>query len=381
MLAQSKAASSSDFKTLSAKADAARDANRLDEAVVLYKKALALRSGWTEGWWSLGTLLYDVDKYAQAAKAFRKVVQQNPRNGTAHVMLGLCEYELGTDDAALRELGTGRGLGVLKDEQLQRVLLYHQGILLLRKGKFAAAQESLFALMRSGTQSDEATLATGMAALLIKPPNLPKEGTAGREVVSRTGRAEALLAQRKFEEAEAAYKSLTEEYRDYPNIHYAYGRFLLEIHEVDAAVAEFQLEIKNNPNHVFARLQIAGAKYRLDSAAGLPYAEEAVKLNPQPPFGHYLLGLLYLDTGNFVNAIPELETAGRHFVNEPTVYFALGSAYARAGRKQDAARARATFVRLDRRANKQTAPDVYGESPSGVAPENLGAESDAKPPR
>jgi len=32
---------------------------------------------------------------------------------------------------------------------------------------------------------------------------------------------------------------------------------------------------------------------------------------------------------------------------EAKVYFALGAAYARAGRKQDAARARAAFVRLN----------------------------------
>jgi len=36
------------FATLSAKADAARDADRLEEAESLYKKALALRPRWAE---------------------------------------------------------------------------------------------------------------------------------------------------------------------------------------------------------------------------------------------------------------------------------------------------------------------------------------------
>jgi hypothetical protein len=39
-----------DFATLSAKANAARDANRLDQAGALYKQVLALRPSWTKGW-------------------------------------------------------------------------------------------------------------------------------------------------------------------------------------------------------------------------------------------------------------------------------------------------------------------------------------------
>ena len=74
--------------------------------------------------------------------------------------------------------------------------------------------------------------------------------------------------------------------------------------DVPAAVAEFQQELKNQPNDINSRLEIAAAEYKLDSAAGLPYAEEAVKLNPLVPSAHYLLGLLYLDTDNYEKAIP-----------------------------------------------------------------------------
>ena len=62
------------FDQLSAKADAARDANQLDQAIPIYRKALALRPSWKEGWWSLGTILYDQNSYAPAARAFTKLV-------------------------------------------------------------------------------------------------------------------------------------------------------------------------------------------------------------------------------------------------------------------------------------------------------------------
>src|SRR2546430_6268825 len=85
-----------------------------------------------------------------------------------------------------------------------------------------------------------------MAVLLIKPANAPAEGTPGRDVVLRVGRAEALLAQKKFEEARASYKSLVEEYPEYPNIHYAFGRLLLELNTTRSEEHTSELQSQSN---------------------------------------------------------------------------------------------------------------------------------------
>ena len=96
--------SASSFAALSAKADAARDADRLDEAAALYRKALAIKPTWAEGWWSLGTIEYDRNAYPEASHAFGKLIALQPKSGTARVMLGLCQFELGMEDAALESL-------------------------------------------------------------------------------------------------------------------------------------------------------------------------------------------------------------------------------------------------------------------------------------
>src|SRR5215469_193076 len=70
---QAQSNSTKDFASLSAKANAARDANRLDEAATLYKQALVERPNWAEGWWSLGTIQYDSNNYSAAAKSFQKL--------------------------------------------------------------------------------------------------------------------------------------------------------------------------------------------------------------------------------------------------------------------------------------------------------------------
>ena len=137
--AQSKTSGSASFAALSRQADAARDANRLDDAVVLYKKALALDPKWAEGWFSLGTIEYDRSDYAAASRAFRRVLPLAPKEGSAHAFLGLCEYQLGEYDNALKHIEEASVLGIAKNPQFRQVVLYHEGLLNLRKNRFEAA--------------------------------------------------------------------------------------------------------------------------------------------------------------------------------------------------------------------------------------------------
>lgn len=372
------------FSTLAAKADAARDAERIDEAVPLYRRALALRPSWKEGWWSLGTIYYDQDAYAKAAGAFERLLEIDPKNGTAYSMLGLCQFELGQDVTALRSIQKGLSLGLVKDQSLRNVVLYHEGILLLRQGKFGAAQDALSLLVSYGSTGGQAALALGMAALRIRPQDLPAEGSSDRTVVLQAGRAEVLGAAKKFEDGGKIYAPLVAAAPQFPGLHYAHGRFLLLAHLTDEAIAEFQQEIKNNPRHVQSYLEIAAVQYQVDSAAGARYAEEAVKLQPTLPFAHYMLGLLYTDMTEYAKAIPELERAEKDQIHAPDLYYALGVAYARTGRKQDAARARATFLRLSAEASAhQEEPNIYGDRRT-LRPDPTGpsrSQDEAKPPR
>jgi tetratricopeptide (TPR) repeat protein len=369
---------SQDFSTLVAQASEASQQNRLADAAALYKKALALRPAWAEGWWSLGTLQYDQNRYAQAALAFRRVIALTSKPGTALVMLGLCEFEMGSDNLALRHIKQGESLGISTDPELRRVALYHQGVLLQRSGRFRAAQETLEQLCLAGTQTGELNQILGMAALRIRSREVPALESPDADVAGRVGQAGCLAAQKRLDEARQEYAEAAESFPHYPNIHYAYGRFLLDASDTAGAVEQFKLEIQNHPGDIFARLEIAAASYKTNSAAGLAYAQEAVKLNSRLPFAHYLLGLLWLDTDDFQKAIPELEIARKAFPKEAKLYFALSSAYSRAGRRQDAVRARAQFLRLNRENAVGSPPgDQKSTAPAGA---QLGLNLDAAPP-
>src|SRR5262249_6845197 len=156
-------------------------------------------------------------------------------------------------------------------------------------------------------------------------------------VIERVGNAEALSAQKNFAAAQEIYIALTSQFPDFPNLHFAYGRMLLAAEKEEEALQEFRRDLQRDPQNVNSMLEIASLEYQLNSQDGLKYAEKAVELAPGVPFAHYMLGMLRFNTGNVVGAIPELEIVRKAFPRKAEIYFALGNAYARIGRKADAA--------------------------------------------
>src|SRR5262245_51187041 len=97
--AKAPATSPAKFDAIATKADEARQAGRLDEAVELYRQALAIKPEWPEGLWAFGTALYELDRFADARDAFRRLLVKHGENGTAWALKGLCEFRLKNYDA------------------------------------------------------------------------------------------------------------------------------------------------------------------------------------------------------------------------------------------------------------------------------------------
>ena len=347
-----------DAQSLAARAEAARAANRPDEAIALYRRALQVRPRWAEGWFHLGTLLYDRDAHADAAAALRKATAIAPSVGTAWVMLGLCEYRLGAFAPALAHVQKGRRLGVSADPQFRLVMRYHEGLLLVQAAEFERAQETLDELSTEGVDTEDLDVAQGLAALRMRPGELAQGASPQRAIVIAAGRAEGLAARKQFAEAQRAFESLVADHPTTRNVHYALGRYFVRTEQPAPAAAAFERELAVSPDHVPARLGIAAIVLQDDPARALRLVDEAIARNPRVPLAHYLRGRLLLDRGDAAGAVPALETAERSVKDDPGVYYALSRAYAQVGRQADADRARAAFTRLNdaRQAAARRAP-------------------------
>jgi tetratricopeptide (TPR) repeat protein len=357
------AAESADLDAFKKRADSARGANRLDEAVAVYREAVRLHPKWTEGHWYLGTISYELGSYATCQAELQHVVRVQTKNGAAWGFKGLCEYQLKKYSIALDDLTRAKRLGVGEDADFLAVIGYHRAILLARAGQFERAFDAYTNLVRGGNTALALLDAVGIAMLRLPllPDEVPPEQ---RDVVRLAGRAGAYGIARMREEARDAYEQLLTRYPDTPGVHFLYGNFLFAQELPDAALEQFRMEIARSPNHVPARLQLAlELVKRGDFDAARPYATDAVQLAPGNFVARRVLGQIKLQTGDAAGAIAELEAARSLEPSSPSVRFHLARAYQRAGRTVDATRERAEFTRLEGIQQKQRGANLVGVDP------------------
>ncbi len=344
-------AASGRFAQVSRQAAQAREEDRLEEAERLYREAVHLRPGWTEGWWYLGTMLYDQDRYEEGRAALVRFTALDAKSAAAWALLGLCEYETKAYGQALDHLDRARRLGLGANPQLATVAQYHAALLLSRAGQFEAALRILQDFARRGEDKPAMMEAAGIAAL--RKPMLPADlPPAEREVTAQVGRAAMDSAARRTAEAQKEFENLVASHSKMPELHYLYGSFLLA-GDPDAGLAELRKELDISPRHVPALLQIAFEYLkRDDGGAALPYARRAAGIAPDSFVAHNALGRALVESGDLENGIRELELAKEQAPDSPETRIALASAYAKAGRKEDAARERAEFLKLKQLANQ-----------------------------
>ena len=339
------AAAATPFPELARQAAAAREANRPQEAATLYRRALRQKPDWTEGWWYLGTILYDRNSYAEAADALSHFVKLEPKAAPGWAILGLCEFETGRYADSLAHVERGITLGLANDNPLAKVARYHSALLLTRSGQFERALVRFSELSTLGANDQDTVVAAGLAGLRI--PILPAElRPARRPLVEQVGRAVMAAGGRQAAAAKPLFEQLVAAYPNEPQLHNLYGSYLLGM-DPDAALREWQRELEISPGHVPARLQIAFEYLKRGEAPkAVPYAEEAVRIEPESFAAHNALGRALTESGERARGLVELEKARDLAPDSPEARVALASAYAAAGRPQDAARERAEFVRL-----------------------------------
>ena len=343
------------FDSVAAQASAARDAGRLDDAIALYKRGVALRPTWDEGRWYLGSSLYERDRYADARDAFAALVARQPKHAGALGMQGLCEFSLGQHQAALKTLLRARARGVHRDTEIGRVAAYHTGILLTRFEEFEIGYSVLKELVDADVEGQTVIDALGLNVLRM--PMLPAAIPEARKpLVQLAGRAGYALASRRLADATRLFDELVETYPREPNVHYARG-VLRSAENPDGVLADFDAEIAISPSHVPARL---GAVFELlkrgDPARAKPYAEDAVRIAPQLFATHLAMGQVWFETGDFAKAAAAFEHGVKMAPASPQAHFLLARAYARLGRTADAERERAEFRRLEQLKTGQATP-------------------------
>ncbi len=352
---------SGSFDDVAAQAAAAREQGGVQSAIALYRQGLQLDAKWADGWWFLGSLHYQADEYTAARDALSHFIELTPDAGPALALRGLCEFEIGEYDPSLNDIQRGLALGAANRPRNEKILRYHEALLLAHKGNFEGALQRYAALARGGPSNPELLVGIGLAGL--RTPLMPKELTADkRDLYLSTGNAAFLFWTKDRKGAEREFQNLFQRFPAVANVHYFYGYLLFPL-DPDDAIVEFKRELEIAPANAPAQTMVAwDALIRNDYSEALTYSEKAVALDPALPMAQLVLGRALVETGNVESGIEHLERELRLEPGNFEAHLALAKAYSKSGRAQEARRERELCLRM-----AQDGP-IMGGTPQSAQP-------------
>lgn len=346
------------FSQLVHQADEARAGDRLPEAIRLYHAAVKLRPTWSEGWWWLGSIYYEQDRFAEAHEAFVRFVATTAKDtAPAYAFLGLCEYETHDYQRASEHFGRWVEKGSPGNDQLIDVASFHWVLLLTKNGRFF---EALYLLGKKVERhGPNPTLAEAMGLAWLRMRNLPVDyPPEKREMVWMAGMAAAYLSALKLDRVHEFLDQLEAHYGQQPNVHYFRGYVYEFEKKYEEAAEEYRQELKISPDNAAAMIQLAlncVENSQLDEAR--PLASKAITLEPKNPLAHYTMGRVLLANEEWAEGARELEIARQLAPNSFRIRFQLARAYHKLGRTTDANRENAAFERLKDKEEVLGAPE------------------------
>jgi tetratricopeptide (TPR) repeat protein len=336
------------FDDITHEAEVARTADRLADAIRLYRQGVNLRPSWQDGWWWLGSLYYEQDRFPESQTALTRFVAVAPKPGPAYAFLALSEYETKNYAGALEHLQKWALAGSPGTEELIDVASFHWALLLIRERRFVQALYLLTAKAQRRGGSAALTEAMGLASLRMArlPEDYPPEW---RERVGLAGKAAfyASLVPHQFDRAQDYENKLLLHYDQAPDVHYFRGTLFGFQKQREQAKNEYRRELRISPHHAPAMMELARLDLddgQLDEALSL--ARRADGLDPQNPSAHHILGQALFAGGHLQEGARELETARQMAPDSASIRFHLMTVYQKLGRAKDAEHEKAVFETL-----------------------------------
>ncbi len=328
-------------------AERAIAAGHLPEAILAVEKGLKIDPSWADGLWKIGLLLYQSDRFEAAQPYLARLTEVDPSKGVGWALLGMCEFQAGKSQQAIEHIERAERLGIPTEYRLNDTAVLNRGLALMQLGNYGTAAETLAKLApcEDPDQREQLVLALGHAALhLALNASLTPEQ---QRLVQAVGEAYYLNDSRQGPAADAAFAELFRTYPGLPLVHYAYGTVLLTRNDYRGAEQEFHIELQNDSHSFLARLGLAFvALDNGDAQGGLPYAKEAVSMQPDSYQTRLYYGRLLLQTGQANESAMELEAARRIAPDNAGIRLVLSKAYRALGRMDQAALELSEFERL-----------------------------------
>ena len=342
------------FEALVSKATNARERGDIPGALTLYQEAVQMNPNWPDGWWYLGSLQYGANNYSPAIDALSHYIALTPKGGPAYALRGLCEFEEGQYPESLQDIQRAIALGAANEPRNAGIIVYHEALLLTRLGRYEEAIAKYDVLIKHGTTSQNVIEGLGLAGLRM--PILPSDiDPLQQQLVSQVGQAAVSVMSGDLTGGHREFEGVFSQFPAKPYLHYFYG-YLLSVIDPDAAIAQFQDELKISPSSAIAHSMLAwDMGVQGDYAAALPCAKMSVAEDPSLPMAQLVMGRDLVETGDWKGSLPYLDAVIKADPQNLEAHLALVKAYSNLGRKDDARRERLLCLALSK---KRSAPNA-----------------------
>ncbi len=278
------------------------------EAVVFYRKALALGSTIPGLRLNLGLAYFKAGEMASALQEFIPLLKSAPQSPSEHqrltILAGMCYYGLGRYAQATPYLKEA----VAHDSQNLPLLL-------------ALAHSYLW------SKQYQSVMDTYRQILLLNAESAEADMLAG----------EALDALKDTSGAIAQFRAAVQADPRMPYVHFGLGYLLWVKRQYLEAVPEFQAEIENNPDHAQALTYLADCDVQLSHPElAAPLLEMAIQSDPKIELAHLDLGSIDADAGHRDDALREFMTAAKLAPKDVDIHWRLGRLYRAMGKKEQA---------------------------------------------
>jgi tetratricopeptide (TPR) repeat protein len=274
------------------------------EAIAAYRKALTIAPAMPGLRPNLGLAYFKNGDYKQAIEMFSPMLKANPGDQRVTLLVGMSFYGLGEYAAATPYLKRAAD-GDTQNLELQLTLAHS----CLFAKEYQCVLDAFHRIVALNAESAEADMIVGEALDEMHDP---------------------LGAQKEFRAAIAVDPKQ-------PNVHFGLGYLLWTKAQYDEATAQFEAELKNNPQHALAMLYLADTQMKTGNAEQAQVSlEKLVKLMPQNPMAHRDLGTLYADAGQNDAAVTELKEAIGLAPKDAAAHWRLARLYRAMGRTADA---------------------------------------------
>ncbi len=300
------ASGQSNFADLAAQAAAARQANDIPKAIDLYRQALALDPKWAEGWWSIGTIASESNRFADCRDAMSQFVRIETKVAPAWALLGLCEFQTSDSADSLQHIRQALALKAGLDKDTTQILLFHEALLLTETSQFTEAMR-VYAQVAAGGGGDD-TVVAGVGLAALREPLLPDQiPAADMDLYITAGTASLQAMTGNDAAAQKTFDDLLRRYPSTPNVHFCYATWLLRT-RIDDGLAQLkrELAIDDSRNDVRAMIAVILVQQGdIDSA--LPLARDAAERAPTLALAQYIYGRILTETGSLDAGITRLE--------------------------------------------------------------------------